>query len=34
MSSGMVCGEAWTVRLLPKLRQRAQWLRDVWGCEH
>jgi hypothetical protein len=33
MSSGMVCGEAWTERLLPKLRQRAQWLRDVWESE-
>ncbi len=30
MSSGMVCGEAWSDRLLPMLRHRAQWLRDAW----
>ena len=33
MSSGMVCGETWTAKLLPRLRQRAQWLRAVWECE-
>lgn len=30
MSSGMVCGVTWTEKLLPMLRQRAQWLRDAW----
>lgn len=34
MSSGMLCGETWANELLPKLRQRAQWLRDAWeGAE-
>lgn len=34
MSSGMLCGETWADQLLPKLRQRAQWLRDAWeGAE-
>jgi hypothetical protein len=31
MSSGMICGETWAERLLPQLRQRAQWLHDT-GC--
>jgi hypothetical protein len=30
MSSGMICGETWADRLLPQLRQRAEWLRDTW----
>jgi hypothetical protein len=31
MSSGMICGETWADRLLPQLRQRAEWLRDAWS---
>jgi hypothetical protein len=31
MSSGMICGETWTLTLIPTLRQRADWLRDAWS---
>ncbi|MTW02687.1 ankyrin repeat domain-containing protein [Pseudoduganella ginsengisoli] len=33
MSSGMISGESWTMSLIPKLRQRAQWLNDVWSSD-